>query len=200
MDNTQFTPAPTGLVGSNRVCRLSSLSLPPVPVPRGWGDSRWALERREILRSGAYVFAMRLGVIAAVHLPFHRVVTNLSWFSAITNTNRTPFQRFTFASPAFVVSCPGSAMTLPLVPLLQRQLETTLRLLISVSGEMTPDEIMAVRIRLTEATLVMGEIVVNSSNDAGDSDSPPSRIDFVLDVLNNRWCCCNPSNYQHRRG
>jgi hypothetical protein len=55
-------------------------------------------------------------------------------------------------------------MSLPLIPLLQTQLETTLRLLISVSQDMTPDEIMAVRIRLNEAALVMGDIVANQSN------------------------------------
>ena len=64
-------------------------------------------------------------------------------------------------------------MSLPLVPLLQRQLETTLRLLISVSQGMTTDEIMAVRIRLTEAAIVMGDIVANQSGSVASGNSTP---------------------------
>ena len=52
---------------------------------------------------------------------------------------------------------------------------------------MTPDEAMAVRIRLTEAILVMGNIAVDLSNDGADGNSPCSHINFVPDVLNDRW-------------
>ena len=97
-------------------------------------------------------------------LPFHRVSTNLSLTSGITNASGTPLEGGISLFPCSRLSHPSSAMSLPLVPLLQTQLETTLRLLISVSQEMTPDEIMAVRIRLNEAALVMGDIIANQSN------------------------------------
>jgi len=62
-------------------------------------------------------------------------------------------------------------MDLPLVPLLQRQLETTLQLLISASSAMTTDEIMMVRIRLTEANLVLGDTVLRRNNDTTSGNS-----------------------------
>lgn len=65
-------------------------------------------------------------------------------------------------------------MDLPLIPLLQRQLETTLQLMISASPSMTIDEIMLVRIRLTEATLVMGDIAAERSNNATNGKSLPT--------------------------
>ena len=64
-------------------------------------------------------------------------------------------------------------MSLPLVPLLQRQLETTLRLLISVSQGMTTNEIMVVRIWLTEAAIIMGDIAANQSSSVASSNSTP---------------------------
>ena len=106
-------------------------------------------------------------------LPFRYVATNLSLSSGITNPSGTPFGRAFLLFPAPVYSYPSSTMSLPLVPLLQTQLETTLRLLISVSQDMTPDEIMAVRIRLNEAALVMGDIAANQSNGTINSNPTP---------------------------
>ena len=69
-------------------------------------------------------------------------------------------------------------MSLPLVPLLQRQLKTTPRLLILASQGMTPNEIMAVRIRLTEAALVIGDIIASPDGGVtnGNSTSPPHQL------------------------
>jgi hypothetical protein len=85
------------------------------------------------------------------------------------STPRDPLLLF----PAPVNSYPSTAVSLPLVPLLQRQLETTLRLLISVSQEMMPDKIIAVRIHLTEAALVMGDMIANPSNSVANGNSTP---------------------------
>lgn len=52
-------------------------------------------------------------------------------------------------------------MELPTIPLLQRQLDTTLQLVISLSSTMTTNEIMMVKMRLTEANIIMGRILVD---------------------------------------
>ena len=52
-------------------------------------------------------------------------------------------------------------MALATIPLLQRQLDTTLQLVISLSSTMTTDEIMMVKIRLTEADIIMGRILAD---------------------------------------
>jgi len=67
-------------------------------------------------------------------------------------------------------------MNLPPVPLIQRQLETTLQLLISLSSAMTTDDILMVRIRLTEADIIMGSILVERDNNAGDGNSTPTLL------------------------
>lgn len=54
-------------------------------------------------------------------------------------------------------------MSLPTVPLLQRQLETALQLIISLSPTMTTDEIMMIRIRLTEANIFLGNVLVEQN-------------------------------------
>lgn len=59
-------------------------------------------------------------------------------------------------------------MDLPLIPLLQRQLETTLQLLLLASSTMTTDEIMLVRMRLTEANFVMGGVVLRRNSNTVD--------------------------------
>jgi len=71
-------------------------------------------------------------------------------------------------------------MALPLIPLLQRQLETTLRLLISASSEMTNNDIMSLRIRLYEAALVLGDTVRERSNSATNGDSIPTLLSALL--------------------
>lgn len=80
-------------------------------------------------------------------------------------------------------------MSLPLVPLLQRQLETTLQLLISASPAMSADEIMLVRVRLNEAALVMGSVVVNRSNSTANGNPTYSTVDInlVFNVLDSRY-------------
>lgn len=78
---------------------------------------------------------------------------------------------------------------LPLVPLLQRQLETTLQLLISASSTMTINDIMLIRIRLTEANLIMGNIIVERGNDAASGSSLPtlcSALTYLLMFTNSR--------------
>lgn len=63
---------------------------------------------------------------------------------------------------------------LPLVPLLQRQLETTLQLLISASSAMTPDDIIFIRIRLNEANLLLREILIERDNNAANGNLLPT--------------------------
>jgi len=71
-------------------------------------------------------------------------------------------------------------MALPLIPLLQRQLETTLQILISVSSEMTNDDIMLFRIRLHEAALIMGDVVVERGNSVANGNSMPTLQSALL--------------------
>lgn len=46
-------------------------------------------------------------------LPFDCVVANPSLFSAITNTSRAPFQRFTFTFPALTIPCSHHSLLPP---------------------------------------------------------------------------------------
>lgn len=57
-----------------------------------------------------------------------------------------------------------------LVLLLQRQLETTLQLLISASPAMTTADIIVARIRLDEANLLMRDILVERDNNAANGN------------------------------
>jgi len=68
------------------------------------------------------------------------------------------------------------SVDLPPIPLIQRQLETTLQLLISLSSTMTTDDILMVRIRLTEADIIMGSILVERDNNAGNINSTPTPL------------------------
>lgn len=68
------------------------------------------------------------------------------------------------------------SVDLPPIPLIQRQLETTLQLLISLSSTMTTDDILMVRIRLTEADIIMGSILVERDNNAGNGNSTPTPL------------------------
>jgi hypothetical protein len=82
-------------------------------------------------------------------------------------------------------------MSLPLIPLLQKQLETTLQLLISASPVMTADEIMLVRIRLNEAALATGNLVIDRSDNTTNgnmiySTHPVVNIGSFLDILDSR--------------
>ena len=130
-------------------------------------------------------------------LPCHRVAAYLSSCPGITNASRTPCQRPFLLFPAPVYSYSSPAMTSPLVPLLQRQFDTTLRLLISASHGMTTDEIMLVRIRLAEASLVLGDIIVGRSDSATNgkpASTPPLRPHWLMtDVLNDRRTSSPPS-------
>jgi len=114
-------------------------------------------------------------------LPFHNIAVDLSPLFIINAAHGTPP-----SEPAFsLLSTPthphfsSTAMDSPLVPLLQRQLETTLQLLLSASSAMTTDEIMMVRIRLTEANLVLGDAVLRRNNDATNGNSI-STLSLVL--------------------
>jgi len=84
----------------------------------------------------------------------------------------------------------STTMALPLIPLLQRQLETTLQVLISVSSEMTNDDIMLLRIRLHEAALIMGDIVVERSNSAANGNSMPTSKSTILMLLQTSPTLC----------
>jgi len=55
-------------------------------------------------------------------------------------------------------------MSLHTVTLLQRQLDTTLQLLISFSSTMTTDDIVLARIRLAEADVVIGHVLAERDN------------------------------------
>ena len=52
-------------------------------------------------------------------------------------------------------------MALAPVPLLQRQLDTTLQLVILLSSNMAADQIHLVRVHLTEASVVLGQILAD---------------------------------------
>jgi hypothetical protein len=60
------------------------------------------------------------------------------------------------------------------IPLLQRQLDTTLQLVISLATMMTTDDIMLVRIRLTEANILLDSIMAERDNNASDGNSIPA--------------------------
>lgn len=57
-------------------------------------------------------------------------------------------------------------MSLPTVPLLHRQLETTLQLLILLSSMMSTNDIILVSVRLTEANIIMGQTLAERDNTA----------------------------------
>ena len=57
-------------------------------------------------------------------------------------------------------------MSLPTVPLLHRQLKTTLQLLISLSSMMSTNDIILVSVRLTEANIIMGQMLAERDNTA----------------------------------
>ena len=91
-----------------------------------------------------------------------------------------------FLFPAPVHSCSSRTTMdhdLSLIPLLQRQLETTLQVLISASSAMTVDEIMLVQIRLTEANLVMRDIVVDRGNNITNGNSLPTICSMLTHFL-----------------
>lgn len=69
-----------------------------------------------------------------------------------------PFLTFTFPHPC------RTTMSSSTVPLLQRQLDTTLQLLISLSSMMTAEDIILLRVRLTEADILMGHILIERDN------------------------------------
>jgi len=116
---------------------------------------------------------LRVSLSFRESLPFHNIAVDLSPLFVVNAAYGTPPSESTFS----LLSTPthphfsSIAMDLPLVPLLQRQLETTLQLLISASSAMTTDEIMMVRIRLTEANLVLGDTVLRRNNDTTSGNS-----------------------------
>lgn len=77
-----------------------------------------------------------------------------------------------FSAPVHPFS--NTTMSLPLIPLLQRQLETTLQLLISALPAMSTDDVMLVRIRLNEADIVIGNAVVDRSDSTANGDLIPT--------------------------
>ena len=70
----------------------------------------------------------------------------------------------------------NTTMDLPPIPLLQRQLETTLQLLLSLSSMMTDDDVMLVKIRLTEANLLMTSVLTERSNSTSNGSSTPTPL------------------------
>lgn len=56
-------------------------------------------------------------------------------------------------------------MALPTILILQRQLDATLQLVISLAPTMTTEQILMIRLRLTEANILMGTSV-SQENDA----------------------------------
>ena len=50
------------------------------------------------------------------------------------------------------------------VPLIRRQLEATLQLLLSLSPMMTADDIILVRVCLTKAKILMGHVLAERDN------------------------------------
>lgn len=63
-------------------------------------------------------------------------------------------------------------VNVPPIRLVQQQLDTTLQLLVSLSPLMTINDIILVRIRLTEASILMGSILVERENSPGNDGSP----------------------------
>ena len=59
-------------------------------------------------------------------------------------------------------------MALAPVLLLQRQLDTTLQLFILFSPAMTTDQLMTVRIHLTEASVVLGHVMAERGRDSSE--------------------------------
>ena len=62
-------------------------------------------------------------------------------------------------------------MDQPPIPIVHRQLEATLQLLLSLSPIMTNNDLILIRIRLTEANILLGRILSQRSNSAGDGNS-----------------------------
>ena len=57
-------------------------------------------------------------------------------------------------------------MSLPTVPLLHRQLKTTLQLLILLLSMMSTNDIILVSVCLTEANIIMGQTLAERDNTA----------------------------------
>ena len=54
------------------------------------------------------------------------------------------------------------------IPLVHRHLETTLQLVISLSSTMTADELIMARLHLTEASIILGQVLVELEHDNTD--------------------------------
>lgn len=62
------------------------------------------------------------------------------------------------------------------IPILQRQVDTTLQLVISLSSMMTTDEVMMVRIRLTEANIILGSMLAERNGATPNGKSIPTLL------------------------
>lgn len=70
-------------------------------------------------------------------------------------------------------------VNVPPIRLVQQQLDTTLQLLVSLSPLMTINDIILVRIRLTEASILMGSILVERENSPGNDGSPARALPLL---------------------
>jgi len=59
-------------------------------------------------------------------------------------------------------------MALVPITILQKHLDTTLQLIISLSSTMTADELIMMRVRLTEASIVLGQVLVELEHNDAD--------------------------------
>jgi len=62
-------------------------------------------------------------------------------------------------------------MTSVPISLLRSQLDTTLQLVISLSSAMTADEIIMIRVRLTEASIIMGQSLIALERNNANTNS-----------------------------
>ena len=96
-------------------------------------------------------------------------------------TDTSPFPRHglnfilrsTSIPPAPAQPLPSTVMDPATSRILQLQLETTLRLLVSLSPLMSPNDIMTVRIRLAESDIILGRLL--AERDAASINSKLNR-------------------------
>ena len=73
------------------------------------------------------------------------------------------------------------------IPFLQRNLDTTLQLVIALSAAMTAEELVSFRVRLTEASIILGTVLATQEGVVPNGKSIPTlQSSLTHSVLNSR--------------
>ena len=123
--------------------------------------------------------AGRCSCRAVTPLPFHRTTTGTSPFLG-TTVGLCPRSLLLLLPAPAPSRSSNTAMDLPVVPLLQQQLDTALQLIISLSSMMTTDEILMIKVRLAEADVLLARMLIEQGTTTAGGELIPILLLLLL--------------------